>query len=78
MQTHSEKQKYPVKTHLREDTIKLFNERSRHLSADKIAEAIGVSVSWLNAFGRRSIANPGVITIETLNAYLKENDNKNK
>lgn len=59
-------------TTLRDETRELLLNRPASLSVGEIAEAIGVSKSWLNAFARGGIDNPGVVTIETLNAFLKK------
>lgn len=59
-------------TKLRDETIKLLLDRPASLPMDTIAKEIGVSTSWLNTLARRKIANPGVVTIETLNLYLKK------
>ena len=58
-------------TTLRDSTRQLLVDRPQSLSTAKIAEDIGVSAAWLNSFARGEIRNPGVNTIETLNAYLK-------
>lgn len=59
-------------TSLRDETRALLLNRPASVTVGEIAEAIGISKSWLNAFGRGDIQNPGVVTIETLNAFLKK------
>lgn len=59
-------------TKLRDETRELLLNRPASLAVGTIAEAMGVSKSWLNAFARGDIENPGVVTIETLNVYLKK------
>lgn len=62
----------PEITTLRDETRELLLNRPASLSVGDIADAIKVSKSWLNAFARGDIPNPGVVTVETLNAYLKK------
>lgn len=59
-------------TKLRDETRELLLNRPASLAVGTIADEIGVSKSWLNSFARGEIGNPGVVTIETLNAYLKK------
>lgn len=59
-------------TALRDETRDLLIRRPQNVSTQEIADAIGVSTAWLNMFARGKIANPGVVTIETLNRYLKK------
>lgn len=63
-------------TTLRDETRELLLNRPASLAVSAIAEAIDVSTSWLNAFARGEIDNPGVVTIETLNTYLKNHAKK--
>jgi hypothetical protein len=63
-------------TTLRDETRELLLNRPASLAVSTIAEAIDVSTSWLNAFARGKIENPGVVTIETLNTYLKKHAKK--
>lgn len=63
-------------TTLRDETRELLLNRPAKLTTRKIAEDVGVSVGWITAFSRGEIDNPGVVTIETLNAYLKTNQKK--
>lgn len=58
-------------TTLRDTTRQLLVDRPASLSTATIATEVGVSSAWLNAFARGKINNPGVVTIEKLNAYLK-------
>lgn len=62
----------PPVTSLRDETIALYTHRSASLKAATVAEVLGVSVAWLHKFAKREIANPGVVTVETLNRFLKE------
>lgn len=62
----------PEITTLRDQTRELLLNRPQTLKTSTIAEDLDVSVAWLNAFARGDIDNPGVVTIETLNAYLKK------
>ncbi len=59
-------------TKLRDETRELLLNRPASIDVGTIAEAIGVSKSWVNSFARGDIPNPGVVTIETLNVYLKK------
>lgn len=58
-------------TTLRDETRLLLICRDPSLSIAAIAKAVDVSPQWLNLFQRGGVLNPGVVTIETLNAYLK-------
>lgn len=62
----------PEITTLRDETRELLLNRPQTLKSSTIADDLSVSVAWLNAFARGNIENPGVVTIETLNAYLKK------
>lgn len=62
----------PEITTLRDETRELLLNRPQTLKTSTIADDLRVSVAWLNAFARGNIENPGVVTIETLNAYLKK------
>lgn len=55
----------------RDSTRQLLNDRPQSLTTAKIAEDVGVSTAWLTAFARGDIPNPGVVTVEKLNVYLK-------
>lgn len=66
----------PEATALRDETRELFLNRPASLAVGTVAEAIDVSKSWLNAFARGEIENPGVVTICKLNAYLKKHAKK--
>lgn len=59
-------------TTLRDETRALLLNRPASVTIGDVAEATGVSKSWLNTFMRGGIENPGVVTIETLNVYLKK------
>lgn len=59
------------KTELRDETRALLLNRPVWLSTNKIAAELGISTAWINAFARGEIENPGVVTIETLNHFLK-------
>jgi hypothetical protein len=63
-------------TSLRDSTRQLLLDRPASLSTATIAKEIKVSTAWITAFARGAIDNPGVNTIETLNAYLKNNAKK--
>lgn len=58
-------------TTLRDETRLLLICRDPSLTIAEIAKAIDSSPQWLNQFARGSIPNPGVNTVETLNAFLK-------
>lgn len=58
-------------TNLRDRTRLALNNRPASLPLCEIAVAIRVSESWLRLFSRGKIENPGVVTIETLNEFLK-------
>ena len=60
----------------RDETRELFLNRPASLAVGAVAEAIDVSTSWLNAFARGKIDNPGVVTINKLNNYLKKHAKK--
>lgn len=62
----------PEITTLRDETRELLLNRPATMTVAVIAEALGISKAWINAFARGDIANPGVVTIETLNAFLKK------
>ena len=61
----------PGVTALRDITRRMLNDRNPDLTLGEIAKALDISRSWLSAFGRGDIPNPGVVTIETLYIYLK-------
>lgn len=58
---------------LRNETRELLITRPLTLTMSKISEETGISKSWLATFSRGDIENPGVVTIQILNAYLKRN-----
>lgn len=60
-----------VITTLRDETRLLLICRDPSLTMAAIAKEVNTSPQWLNLFARGGIPNPGVVTIETLNAYLK-------
>lgn len=62
-------------TGIRDNTLKMLHNRPASLSFGKIAEATGLTVGWLKAFSRGQIENPGVNTVEALQAYLSEATN---
>lgn len=68
----------PEITTLRDETRELLLSRPATLTVAAIAETLGVSKAWVNAFARGEIANPGVVTIETLNAFLKKTSKAKK
>lgn len=59
-------------TVFRDETRSLLVKRPNDLSIRKIAEEIGKTPQWVNKFARGKEPNPGVVTIETLNAFLKQ------
>lgn len=63
-------------TNWRDEARRLLNNRPITLKLSTIAVEVGVSTSWLGMFGRGEIHNPGVVTIETLIAYLKNYNKK--
>jgi len=58
-------------TSWRDTTRNLLNKRPASLKIEQIAKDLGVSSAWLRMFARGEIDNPGVNTIQSLNAYLK-------
>lgn len=58
-------------TTLRDETRELLLNRPATLKIQDISEALDVSSSWLNTFARGALADPGVVKIQTLNAYLR-------
>lgn len=58
-------------TNLRDETRKLLLAKNEDVSLTKIAQRLNVSQTWLSAFARGKIKNPGVVTIETLYCLLK-------
>ena len=59
-------------TTLRDETIQLLNVRPVNLTTRIIAKEINTTPRWVNLFIKGEIRNPGVVTIETLNAFLKQ------
>jgi hypothetical protein len=59
-------------TRLRDETRHLLIHRPASLSTAEIVRATGISQTWLTTFANGKIPNPGVVTIETLNAFLKK------
>lgn len=62
----------PVTT-LRDETINLLKNRSQvaGLTIESISKDTGLSVGWLQVFQREVSYSPGVVQVETLNAFLK-------
>lgn len=58
-------------TTLRDETRNLLLNRPSTLDFESIARQLGVSKSWLQKFANNEIKNPGVVTIQTLNQFLK-------
>jgi transcriptional regulator with XRE-family HTH domain len=58
-------------TNLRDETRKMLINRPEDVSLNYIADKLDVSATWLSAFARGIIKNPGVVTIETLYCFLK-------
>lgn len=58
-------------TNLRDRTRLALNNRPASLTLAEICKELSVSESWLRLFSRGKIENPGVVTIETLNEFLK-------
>jgi transcriptional regulator with XRE-family HTH domain len=48
----------------------LLNSRPRTVTLPEIAEALGVSASWLSQFGRGLIPKPGADRVQRLHDYL--------
>ena len=63
---------FTEKPTLRDSTRELLNNRPLSLTTKDIAEYLGVSCQWVNQFARGTIPNPGVMTIEKLNLFLKQ------
>lgn len=61
-----------LSTLLRDETIELLKNRPNSLSIKAISKRIGKTPQWINALIRGDVIDPGVCTIETLNAFLKE------
>ena len=59
-------------TTFRDETRELLIKRPNHLSSKYVAEKIGKTPQWVNRFARGDELNPGIIVIETLNAFLKQ------
>lgn len=59
-------------TRLLDETRALFLHRPASLSTSEIVRATGISQTWLSNFANGKTANPGVITVETLNVFLKK------
>lgn len=56
----------------RDETRSLLINRPASLSMNTVCQSVGVSKSWLTAFARGEIENPGVVTVQALNTYLKK------
>jgi len=59
-------------TTLRDETRTLILSRPISLTIPKIAKEINVSTRWVNMFISGKAKNPGVVTVETLNVFLKQ------
>ena len=59
-------------TTLRDETRDLLLNRPVHLEYKTIGKKIGKSTRWLVMFSTGKVNDPGVCTIETLNAFLKQ------
>jgi predicted transcriptional regulator len=63
-------------TTFRDITRQMLKNRPLSVSTAEIAKEINVSPAWVNAFAKGKIPNPGVNTVETLNAFLKKINKK--
>jgi hypothetical protein len=59
-------------TTFRDETRQLLISRPFNLTIKMIAKEIKRTPQWVNKFARGKEPNPGVVTIETLNAFLKQ------
>lgn len=59
-------------TTLRDETRQLLLNRPVHLEYKTIGKKIGKSTRWLTMLSAGELTDPGVCTIETLNAFLKQ------
>ena len=55
----------------RDTTRHLLNNRPVSLTIEQIANELNVSAAWLRLFSRGKIENPGIVTVQTLNEFLK-------
>jgi hypothetical protein len=61
-------------TGLRDETLALLRNRSvAGLSMASIARGTGLTIGWLQSFQAEVAYSPGVVQVETLNCYLKQN-----
>lgn len=56
---------------LRARTLNLVKNAPRAITYTVMAEACGVSVSWISRFAADKIENPGVDTVQCLHDYLE-------
>jgi transcriptional regulator with XRE-family HTH domain len=55
---------------LRARTLELVKSAPRAVTYTVMAEACGLSVSWISRFASNKIDNPGVDSVQTLHDYL--------
>lgn len=55
----------------RDKTRELLNNRPVSLTIEQIAKELNVSAAWIRMFARNKIENPGIVTVQTLNEFLK-------
>lgn len=55
---------------LRDEAISLYARRPVFVKPRDVSEAIGRTPEWLRLFSKGQIADPGVVTVEKLIAYI--------
>ena len=53
------------------DTHKMLNDLPRWITLSQVSSDTGLLVSWLSAFGRGDIKDPGIKKVQILNDYLQ-------
>lgn len=61
---------------LRDEAIALYVGRPAYIKPSEVAEAIGRTSEWLRLFSKGKLADPGVVTVEKLVAYINERTSK--
>lgn len=62
-------------TRFRDRALSLMARRSRLITRTKMAQDLGISVSWLSQFENGGIPNPGVNFVEAIIEYLSDKEN---
>lgn len=65
-----------TQTSMRDEAMSLYNGRPAYIKVREISEAADRTPEWLRLFGKGQIADPGVVTVEKLMAYIRSRTEK--